>query len=199
MSENAQRVGIILITLLFVGTTIGATAYAIYANNQDNNQTISQEELDKLTQEQQNQEEQVAITCTNDPSLNYTPAPPLAGKPLPSYTPQASIPELTCADVVIGSGAEVTPGATVTAHYTGAVASTGTVFQSSYDQGQPIPFSLSGVIPGWSQGVPGMKEGGKRRIYIPASLAYGANPPQNSGIPANADLVFDVELVKLGE
>lgn len=199
MPETAQRVGIILITLLFVGTTIGATAYAIYANNQDNSaQTLSQEEIDKLTQ--QSKEEPVnPITCNSDPALNYTAQPPLAGKPLPNYVPQNAIPELACTDIVVGTGAEVAPGATITANYTGAVASTGTVFQSSLDQGQPIAFSLSQVIAGWSQGVPGMKEGGKRRIYIPSSLAYGANPPQNSGIPADANLVFDVEVVKIGE
>lgn len=199
MPETAQRLGIILITLLFVGTTIGATIYAIYANNQDNNaQTLSQEEIEKLTQ--QAKEELVnPITCNNDPALNYTAQPPLAGKPLPNYVPRAEILELSCTDIVIGSGAEVTPGATITANYTGAVASTGIVFQSSLDQGQPIAFSLSQVIAGWSQGVPGMKEGGKRRIYIPSSLAYGANPPQNSGIPADANLVFDVEVVKIGQ
>jgi FKBP-type peptidyl-prolyl cis-trans isomerase len=78
------------------------------------------------------------------------------------------------------------------------VAATGIVFQSSLDGGQPIPFGLDQVIAGWTQGVPGMKVGGKRRLLIPAALAYGANPPQGSGIPANADLVFDIELVKIG-
>ena len=199
MSDKAQRVGILLITLLFVGTTIGVTVYAIYANSKNDTQTLTDAQLEELAN-QQNQEEQVEpLTCTTDASLAYTPAPQLAGKPLPNYVTQSEITQLTCVDVVVGTGAEVPSGATVTAHYTGAVAATGTVFQSSYDGGQPIAFSLNGVIAGWSQGVPGMKEGGKRRIFIPSALAYGSNPPAGSGIPADADLIFDVEIVKIGQ
>ena len=62
-----------------------------------------------------------------------------------------------------------------------------------------MPFSLSGVIKGWTDGVPGMKVGGIRRLVIPADQAYGATPPEGSGIPANAPLVFDIELVALGQ
>ncbi|HSX45870.1 MAG TPA: FKBP-type peptidyl-prolyl cis-trans isomerase [Candidatus Saccharimonadia bacterium] len=116
----------------------------------------------------------------------------LAGTELESYTPGMAIPQLKEDDLTPGTGATVKPGATVTVDYTGAVASTGKIFQSSKDSGQPVTFPLSGVIAGWSQGIPGMKVGGTRRLLIPASLAYGANPPQGSGIPANADLVFDV-------
>lgn len=116
----------------------------------------------------------------------------LQGKPLANFTPMASIPELKTEDTKVGTGEEVKPGATVTVDYTGAVAATGIVFQSSKDTGQPVPLSLSQVIAGWSQGIPGMKVGGERRLYIPAALAYGPQPPAGSGIPANADLVFDV-------
>jgi FKBP-type peptidyl-prolyl cis-trans isomerase len=113
------------------------------------------------------------------------------------FTPTDSIPELVTDDRVEGTGAVVAQGDTVTCHYTGAVAKTGTVFQSSRDFGKPISFPLSGVIAGWTQGVPGMKVGGTRRLLIPAALAYGATPPYGSGIPANADLVFDIELVSI--
>lgn len=116
----------------------------------------------------------------------------LQGKPLANFTPMASIPELKTEDTKVGTGEEVKPGASVTVDYTGAVAATGIVFQSSKDTGQPVPLSLSQVIAGWSQGIPGMKVGGERRLYIPAALAYGPQPPAGSGIPANADLVFDV-------
>jgi FKBP-type peptidyl-prolyl cis-trans isomerase len=57
---------------------------------------------------------------------------------------------------------------------------------------------LNQVIPGWTEGIPGMKVGGKRRLLIPAAQAYGANPPSGSNIPANADLVFDITLYKIG-
>jgi len=87
----------------------------------------------------------------------------------------------------------------VTVDYTGAVAATGVIFQSSIDSGQPVTFSLDQVIDGWKEGMVGMKIGGKRRLIIPADKAYGANPPQNSGIPANAPLVFDVTLYSIGQ
>lgn len=121
----------------------------------------------------------------------------LEGTKLADFTPVDSVQELKIIDVKVGEGAEVKAGETVTAHYTGALAKDGTIFQSSHDMGQPIAFSLGGVIQGWQDGVPGMKEGGKRRLIIPAEQAYGAQ--SQGGIPANSDLVFDIELVKIGE
>lgn len=115
---------------------------------------------------------------------------------LNSFTPVEKVLSLQKIDIVSGTGAEVKTGDTVSVHYTGAVASTGEVFQSSKDFGiEPVTFPLGGVIKGWTEGIPGMKVGGTRRLVIPAEMAYGSNPPPGSGIPANADLVFDVELV----
>ena len=121
----------------------------------------------------------------------------LEGKPLANFTPISKIDKLSSTDTVVGTGQEVKEGDTITAHYTGAVASSGIVFQSSHDTGAPVTFSLSGVIKGWQQGVPGMKVGGTRRLLIPADLAYG--PAERPGIPANSDLVFDIELVSIGK
>ncbi len=128
------------------------------------------------------------------PSSQSNNTTKLEGTKLANFEPVAKVDSLQKIDEVVGTGAEAKADSTVTAHYTGAVAATGIIFQSSHDMGQPIDFPLSGVIKGWSEGVPGMKVGGKRRLLIPAGLAYGANPPQGSGIPANADLVFDIEL-----
>lgn len=113
------------------------------------------------------------------------------------FTPVDTVSDLKIEDRTVGTGQEVKPGDTVTCHYTGAIAKTGAVFQTSHEFGRPISFSLSGVIPGWTEGVPGMKVGGTRRLLIPSVKAYGANPPFGSGIPANADLVFDIELVSV--
>jgi len=121
-----------------------------------------------------------------------------AGKPLEGFTPVATVGELQKIDSKVGDGAEVKAGDTVTVDYTGAVAATGLIFQSSKDSGQPVTFSLDGVIKGWTEGLPGMKEGGTRRLVIPAALAYGSSPPAGSGIPADAPLVFDVTLIKIG-
>jgi FKBP-type peptidyl-prolyl cis-trans isomerase len=120
----------------------------------------------------------------------------LEGTKLANFTPQDSVAELQISDVTPGTGDEVPQGATITAHYTGALVKDGTIFQSSHDFGRPVTFPLSGVIAGWTQGVPGMKVGGIRRLTIPAALAYGASSP-SPNIPPNSDLVFDIELVAI--
>lgn len=121
---------------------------------------------------------------------------PLEGTKLAGFEPVANVPELVITDVVEGDGDEVQAGATVTAHYTGALCADGTIFQSSHDMGQPATFPLGHVIDGWQKGVPGMKVGGTRRLTIPAAQAYGSGSPSPS-IPANSDLVFDIELVSI--
>lgn len=120
----------------------------------------------------------------------------LEGTKLVNFTPIDSVPELQIIDVKEGTGDVVPEGATITAHYTGALCRNGIIFQSSHDFGDPISFPLDGVIAGWTKGVPGMKVGGTRRLLIPAAMAYGAHSP-SPNIPPNSDLVFDIELVAI--
>lgn len=98
---------------------------------------------------------------------------------------------------IINEGTGKTPGRTdnVTTHYKGTLID-GTVFDSSYERGQPATFPVNGVIAGWTQALMMMKEGAKWRLYIPSELAYGA---QGAGadIGPNATLIFDVELLKV--
>ena len=99
-------------------------------------------------------------------------------------------------DIVVGTGPSPKAGQTASMRYTGTLLD-GTKFDSSYDRGQaPFDFVLGQgqVIKGWDEGVATMKVGGKRRLVIPGSLAYGPNPP-TPAIPPDATLVFDVELV----
>ena len=96
-------------------------------------------------------------------------------------------------DVTEGSGDACPDGATVTVHYTGWLLN-GTVFDSSRKRGQTISFPLSGVIKGWTVGVPGMKPGGKRLLHIPPEMAYGKRGAPGA-IPPDATLVFEIELV----
>lgn len=118
------------------------------------------------------------------------------GTKLPDFETREKVVELEIIDRKIGDGAEVRPDATITAHYTGALCKNGIIFQSSHDFGKSISFGLDQVIAGWTRGVPGMKVGGVRRLIIPAEMAYGeASPAPN--IPANSDLVFDIELVDI--
>ncbi|HEX5774965.1 MAG TPA: FKBP-type peptidyl-prolyl cis-trans isomerase [Candidatus Paceibacterota bacterium] len=113
-----------------------------------------------------------------------------SGEPLPTT--------LTVTDEVVGTGAEATVGSTVSVQYVGMLPD-GTVFDASANHGgQPFTFSLGGgqVIPGWDQGLVGMKVGGKRQLVIPPDMAYGANGVPGA-IPPNATLIFDVELVEV--
>ncbi len=98
-------------------------------------------------------------------------------------------------ELKVGEGAEAKPGKTVDVHYTGWLLD-GTKFDSSVDRGQPFSFRLGAgeVIQGWDEGVAGMKVGGKRKLRIPAALGYGARGA-GGVIPANATLLFDVELL----
>lgn len=101
-------------------------------------------------------------------------------------------------DLKDGTGDEAKAGDTVEVHYTGTLKSNGKKFDSSLDRGQPFSFKLGAgrVIKGWDEGVAGMKVGGKRKLTIPAKLAYG-DRGAGGVIPPGADLVFEVELLKI--
>lgn len=111
---------------------------------------------------------------------------PIIGKPT-----GAPPTKLEIKDIIVGKGKTATSSSTVTAQYVLMSWKTGKVLQSSWS-GAPATFPLSRVIPGWQQGIPGMKVGGRRLLVIPPALAYGA---QGAGpIGANETLVFVVDL-----
>jgi FKBP-type peptidyl-prolyl cis-trans isomerase len=104
-------------------------------------------------------------------------------------------------DIKVGTGEEAIKGANVTVHYTGWLyvnGKRGTKFDSSVDRGEPFNFALGAgqVIKGWDEGVSGMRVGGKRELFIPPDLGYGARGA-GGVIPPNATLDFEVELLKV--
>lgn len=162
-----QRVIALVLAFVFLATSVGIgllVAWQAFSGNDNNNNGT-------------NTEQQV-----------------LTGTQLESFDPVENVAELKVTDIQEGEGKETKATDTVVVDYTGALASNGVIFESSKDTGQPVSFPLQGVIKGWSEGLVGMKEGGVRRLLIPAELAYGDNPPPGSNIPPGAALVFDVTL-----
>ncbi|MGO9030027.1 MAG: FKBP-type peptidyl-prolyl cis-trans isomerase [Acidimicrobiales bacterium] len=136
----------------------------------------------------------VAIVPVTDPS----PAGTYGTKPTITVPAGSPPTQLQSTDLITGTGPAVTAGDTVTVQYVGVDYSTGKQFDASWDDGsgQPVSFSLSGVIPGWTVGIVGMKVGGRRELVIPPSLAYGA--AGKGPIGPNQTLIFIVDLYKIG-
>jgi peptidylprolyl isomerase len=171
MARKRERFFAIFVALLFLITTVGGTGILVWQMIRDGK------------------------TNTTANSSN-TSGKKLEGTMLDNFTPVAKIDTLHWDDTKVGTGDEIKASDSITADYTGAVASTGKIFQSSLDTNQPFTSPLSGLIQGWQQGIPGMKVGGTRRLYIPSALAYGDQA--KSGIPANSDLVFDITVHSIG-
>jgi peptidylprolyl isomerase len=143
---------------------------------------------------------QVPSAGDTQASIPTTPTVPPALKTKPVVqVPQTNPPsQLVTKDLVTGTGKTAASGQTVTVNYVGVLYKTGAEFDSSWKRSQPFTTALStrSVIPGWVQGIPGMKVGGRRELIIPASLAYGkrGSPPT---IPPNSPLVFVVDLLSV--
>lgn len=135
-----------------------------------------------------------------------SPAPEIVDPTTVDYAPELDVDfgemeetstGLYYRDDVTGDGEVAEPGRTIVAHYAGHLAD-GTVFDDSWEREEPIYVELGvdPIIPGWEEGVQGMREGGRRTLVIPPHLAYGADGAAGV-IPANAVLVFDLELLEV--
>ena len=143
-------------------------------------------------------------TPTTHADVQGKPCKAATGVPKAEGKPEVKVPEgppptaLVKTDLTVGTGAEVKVGDTMSLQYVGIACSSGKQFDSSWDTGQPAEIPLSdgsGLIKGWTQGVPGMKVGGRRQLVIPPDLAYGAEG--NQGIAPNETLVFVIDLLKV--
>ena len=184
--------------IAFAGLLLAAAA----ASAQDSTQTAP-----AADQAQPAAQSGTALTDPKDPaSATATAATPSNPTNPVGDAPAQQGPQIQIIDHVIGKGAEAQVGNSVLVNYTGwlykplALKQRGKKFDSSLDAGrEPLEFRLGArqVIKGWDQGVVGMKVGGKRTLIIPSELAYGSRGAPGGMIPPNADLIFDVELVKV--
>lgn len=188
MARTHERVFALVTALIFLGTTVAITVIVVLQMRQQNQAENAQQELEQTAQP------------TNQPNPQEGQ---LKGTKLADFTPiEQPATTLQTTDLKEGTGEPVKTTDTVTVHYTGAYAVNGEIFESSKDSGQTASFSLDQVIKGWTDGVPGMKVGGTRRLVIPGALAYGEAPAgyvPGSGQRPLGTLVFDIELVKIGE
>ena len=145
-----------------------------------------------------------AAAATSTPTTATTSTTPkippaIAKKPVVVVPTGAPPTHLVTKDLIVGTGATAGAGQNITVNYVGVLYKGGKQFDASWDRNQTFttPLSNGSVIPGWVQGIAGMKVGGRRMLIIPPSLAYGATgqPPT---IPANATLVFVVDLISVG-
>ena len=137
-----------------------------------------------------------ATPATPTPSAGPATPPPINGT---SITPITLSGGLEYVDIKVGTGTAAQTGSSVSVEYTGWLASNGQKFDSSYDHGgQPFTLTLGQhqVIPGWEEGLVGMKPGGTRRLLIPPALGYGS-AGSGSTIPPNATLLFDVTMISV--
>ena len=152
--------------------------------------------------------EQTAVPVPGEPTADSVATPDTPADTVATDDPAETAEEATAGmittdsglqyeDLVVGDGAEAVVGKTVYVHYTGWLED-GTKFDSSLDHGDKFDFPLGGgrVIPGWDEGVQGMKVGGKRKLVIPSDLAYGA-AGAGGVIPPNATLTFEIELFEV--
>jgi peptidylprolyl isomerase len=151
-------------------------------------------------EEQEAAAPEATATATPEPTDFGRVSDDLSAKPAIPAASGAPPAELQKIDIAAGKGKAAEPGDTVSVQYVGNSWSTGTQFDASWDRGsEPFTFPLGGgqVIPGWDQGVAGMKQGGRRVLVIPPDLAYGDQSP-SPDIAPNETLIFVVDLKKIG-
>ncbi len=152
----------------------------------------SEEETSKVEEDESAAEQETATEAAPPPETAGTPRP----KPKVAKPTGAPPKRLVKQDLIKGKGSVVKPGDQLQVNYVGVSYRTGKEFDSSFDSGQPFEFQLGAgmVIPGWDQGLEGMKVGGRRMLTIPPDLAYGANgsPP---AIGPNETLVFVIDVL----
>jgi FKBP-type peptidyl-prolyl cis-trans isomerase len=175
--------------LVFLVTSLSLTILVIWSLAQGNNNQPGNDELQKALEESRRSSQECGNTF---PDASTAPLPE-------AYKPGGKISSLQITDLKVGSGPESKPGDCLNVKYYGTLALDGKMFDTNYDKNKAFQFELgaSKVIPGWDQGLAGMRVGGTRRLVVPANLAYGETG-FGEDIPPNSDLVFEIQLIKIG-
>ena len=181
--------------LLGLGALGAAALIAGCGSGGSNTITVGNE--NKADEALANSSASTSSTSTSPTAAAKTPTSGALSKEPHITTPTGPAPtKLVTKEIIAGTGAEAKTGDAVSVNYVGALYKTGKVFDASWKRNETFPFTLGKgqVIPGWEQGVIGMKVGGRRELIIPPSLAYGAkgSPP---AIPPNETLIFIVDLL----
>jgi peptidylprolyl isomerase len=137
-----------------------------------------------------------ASSTATTPAVTTPTAGPLSTEPKIKVPAGAPPKKLVIKDLIKGTGTVAQAGGQLTVNYVGAIYKTGKIFDASWNRKQTFPFQLSpsAVIPGWVEGIAGMRVGGRRELIIPPSLAYG-KAGSGSTIPPNSTLIFVVDLL----
>lgn len=164
-AENRRRIAWVVGTIAFVAVVL--VVLALVRNDDDSSTDTASGDSTTSTTFAPQPESAAGKDCVAlaDPLPAGAPEVPVVPGPPPT--------DLQITDITEGSGEPVPAGATVTVDYIGVACSTGKIFDSSYSRGQPASFPLDGVIPGWTEGIPGMKVGGQRLLVIPPAEGYG--------------------------
>lgn len=182
---KGQRIAIWIIIVAMAIGSVGAYYVIILQNDNAKVDQANQEKLQKQFEEQQKKQQEEQANMTKDPLDGYAPEP----------FDKTSVTKLTVQELKPGTGKAAQESSTVEANYFGWT-SDGKIFDSSKRNGvtAPATFPLNQVIPGWTEGLKGVKEGAVVKLIIPGDKAYGADGAPGAGIGPNEPLVFIVEL-----
>lgn len=194
MAKPHQRVFALVLAALFFATSVAAGAAVIWQISQDNK---NQQEL--ANQDSQNDQLNAFEESMKD--CNISEPVEAAKETVPEvFRPKGDVNELQKTDLEKGTGKEAKEGDCLVVKYHGTLAKDGKKFDGNFDEETALQFALGQgmVIPGWDQGMVGVKEGGVRRLVIPSNLGYGETG-SGEAIPPNSDLVFVVKLLEIKE
>lgn len=194
-TTKSQRIAIWVIAIVMAVGTIGSFFIFMLPAAQTPVKSQAQIDYEKQLAEAQKAQAEAEKKCPNTstkPVATLDPAPTV-----PAISAVSSVPELKTEDVTVGDGAEVNAGDCVELFYHGVLAKDAKAFQGgdNYANGTPYRALTNGFVPGFAEGLVGMKVGGERLVYIPSAKAYGSS---GSGeIPANADLIFAIRVTSI--